>query len=114
MTVKPALFALLMSMPLVIAGCSGHPGTGTWQAADTNSRFSTLQVAFDGKAELFNAAQPEPIMRCLWQGTSSETLQLQCRSADQPDTTLNFSLQIQADNGAVLYQQENVIARFNR
>ncbi|MEH6578064.1 MAG: hypothetical protein V7731_13395 [Amphritea sp.] len=120
MILKRGFIVSLIGAAALLSGCSGHPGTGSWQAAGENSgHFTSLEVAFDGKAQLIKTAlsstgNADKTLRCLWQATSKENLQLQCREAAQPDTTLQYTLHIMAENTAVLYQKEQVIARFNR
>ncbi len=98
---KNALFALLtLTLALVLQGCSPHPGSGKWQSvADTQSRFSKLDIQFEGRAELTLTDTAAEIQRCFWSGKTAETIRLQCTQGDDTGLEFNYELTIDANNG---------------
>ena len=70
----PALFAL--------AGCSPHPGSGSWLSeSGDGDGLARLVVQFDGKAELFRADREAAAYRCFWAGDGKRTLRMRCANA---------------------------------
>ena len=91
---------LIVTLVLVLQGCSPHPGSGKWQAvADSQSRFSKLDVQFEGKAELTPTDAAGETQRCFWSGKTAETIRLQCTQGDDTGLEFNYELTIDANNG---------------
>ena len=89
------LWSLLLTIPLVLAGCSGHPAAGTWQVREGSaSPYALLVVQFDGRAEFFRPNQEEPAERCFWAGESADTIGLQCVDVADSDRERFYRLRV--------------------
>ena len=99
------LTGALLVTALLIAGCSPHPGAGTWvPLAGAESRYERLEVMFEGRAEFYLPAAEEADLRCFWSGESGRDIALQCSSAGNPDVDLHFRLKTRQSGEAELLQ----------
>ena len=105
----------VMLATIALAGCSPHPGSGTWLADDpVGSGYQRLSIQFNGRAEFFHAADGEAVERCFWSGDSDASIRLDC--VDAADATRNnqYRLVVIAPRQAQLLRQDNPVGRFSR
>ena len=97
----------------LLQACSGHPGAGHWQAsADAASKYSNLEIEFDGKATLHpNKSIPgqeeQSDLWCVWQAKSAIVLDVQCGDGSAEKTNIKFELTVTGEKheGDFAYQQ---------
>jgi len=112
---------LLLSIVLTALGlqaCGPHPGAGHWQARDAgNSRFTTVNVDFDGMAQLTPANNKDEAQRCFWSGLNADTIQLQCTLGDDSGLEFNYLLSVDPDSQpplATLLQDAKPIGSYDK
>ena len=89
----------------LLAGCSPHPGAGTWlPLAETESEYTRLEVNFDAKAEFFLAGKEAAELRCFWGGDSARSISMKCSAASNPDVDIHYVLKITGSDRAELLQ----------
>lgn len=98
-----------------LAGCSGHPGAGSWESVGpADAPFSKLIVHFEGRAELFDAKSGAESYHCFWGGKSAREIQLDCTTPQNTETRIGFILQVGEDGVARLLKDNVAIAEFRR
>lgn len=64
---------------VLISACSGHPGAGTWENPKSDeNQLKTIDLKYDGYADLYRPQDTEARYRCFWQAVSAQAVQLQC------------------------------------
>ena len=110
---KQALFTLPLLL-LAIAGCSPHPGSGTWlPLSEGEGSFSKLMVHYNGRAELYSTEDQEIEWRCFWVGISESDISLDCAPSSNPEIEEHYRLNVVARGEAELLQNERVLGRFS-
>ncbi|OMH39054.1 hypothetical protein [Motiliproteus sp. MSK22-1] len=106
--------AAVMTALLLISGCSGHPGTGIWEAKSTNpSGYWMLKVQYDGTATVLAKNQEEPLLGCFWQATAADIMKMQCATANDPENPDTYQLSITTDQ-ATFSKEGKQLALFQR
>ena len=114
MRIRSAAFlTLILSVPLLLAGCSGHPGAGTWQFPQ-GAEYRRLVVQFDGRAEFFRPGREQPAQRCFWAGDSARSIVLQCQDAERADIEREYRLKVNAAGDAELMLGQRLVAQLRR
>lgn len=113
--IKTRLLFLSLILFVLLSGCSPHPGSGIWVPMDKGeSRYSKVEVLFDGRAELFVPGREDHLYRCFWGGVSSESIRMECVSADDDAIKPIFKLQVAADGRGELLESEKTVGYFRR
>ena len=98
MALRTFYITALLSLSLLLTGCSGHPGTGHWVASQANAEgYWILVVEFDGKAKVLTKSDGKPKMGCYWKASSEDTLLLQCATEENPETPEDYQLKVDGD-----------------
>lgn len=105
----------------LLQGCSGHPGSGHWQASqnsaalDSAAQYSALELEFDGKGTLHPnksvaGEENKADLWCVWQARSAITLDVQCGDGSAEKTNIKFELTVTGEKqeGAFSYMQANL------
>ncbi len=110
------LLRILAAGSLILtAGCSGHPGTGTWLADGPNdSGYWILKIEFDGKATMLGKTQAKPVMGCYWHATASDTISLQCATSKNQEDPETYYLKVSGDDRASFIRDDKLLAAFRR
>ncbi len=88
---------------ILLAGCSAHPGAGTWLASDGNtSGYSRLVFEFDGKAEFFAPNEEKSVRRCFWGGESKEIVSLKCIVAANTEVEEHYRFKVTPNGEGIL------------
>lgn len=99
--------------PLLLAGCSPHPGTGTWlPVSETDATFTKLMVQYDGKADFYAEDQDNAVRRCFWVGVSEQSITLNCVQSADTDIKESYQLNVTANRQAELTQGDSVVGRY--
>jgi hypothetical protein len=115
MLIERPLRCLWLAIPLLLAGCSGHPGAGTWQIEDgLEGGYSRLVVQFDGRAEFFRPGEETAAQRCFWAGESSNSIALQCSDAANPDLERHYRLKVNQRGQGELMQGGRLLGLLQR
>ncbi|MCG8426872.1 MAG: hypothetical protein MI754_05895 [Chromatiales bacterium] len=109
---KVKVSVLLLSV-LLTAGCSSHPGAGTW-TAEGQVEINKVVVTFEGRAQLFSAGREEPLWRCFWSGQSRRNIAMECIYAVDNETEAMFSLETTAPGKANLHKGDKFLVELNR
>ena len=110
---KKNLIALLI--PVVLTGCSPHPGSGVWDALDENPMgIDKLVLSFDGKGEFTSQGQQPVTWHCFWSATAKQVVSLQCTPSNDTDTEHRFTLSIDESGHASLNDKDRLIGTFKR
>ena len=115
MNLRPLAIVAATPLLFVLAGCSPHPGSGSWlsESGDADG-LARLVVQFDGKAELFRADREDAAYRCFWAGDGKRTLRMRCATAANPDIEVRYRLDIGSNGRAGLYQADRLVTRFRK
>ncbi len=114
MALRAFLVTLTISIATLLSGCGSHPGTGHWVASLPNSgNFWVLIIEFDGKAKVLTKTDDKMKMGCYWQATAEDTLMLQCATAEDPETPVDYKFQVTGDI-ASFSQDGKELAQFRR
>ena len=109
-TIKNLCPPLLLSIPLLLAGCSGHPAAGTWQIREGSAiPYARLVVQFDGKAEFFRPNEERPAERCFWAGESADAIALQCIEAADTGQEHFYRLKVRGGGVGELIQEGRLL-----
>lgn len=115
MTVNKSNTLAFCTSLLLLAGCSPHPGSGTWIASPENeSGFTKIDVQYEGRADIYNATDEESVRHCFWGGMSPKQLALDCTQASDTDNPEHYRLTVTADDTAELTRKQQLIGAFNR
>ena len=113
--IKTSLWLLILIISLLLSGCSPHPGSGIWVPVDKDvSLYSKVVVLFDGRAELFIPGREEHMYRCFWGGVSSDSIRMECVSADDEAITPIFTLQVVIGGRGELLESGQIVGYFRR
>ena len=106
----------------LLQGCSGHPGSGHWQAnldsgsLNSEAQYSSLELEFDGKGTLrpnksVAGQEDKADLWCLWQAKSAISLDVQCGDGSAEKTNIKFELTVTGEKqeGAFSYVQANLL-----
>jgi len=109
---------VLLASGLLVA-CSPHPGTGVWQAHETNNMgIQRLVVGFDGRAEFQSTLPDRAKWHCFWARLDAESLRLDCTPSTNPDKKRVFILStVDRDTAKLLdddNQKKQLLATFSR
>jgi len=113
---KKSVVSAILTAAL-LQGCSGHPGSGHWQASLElpTSQYSALELEFDGKGtlrpnKLVAGQEDKADLWCLWQAKSAIALDVQCGDGSAEKTNIKFELTVTGDKqeGAFAYNQANL------
>ncbi len=105
---------LLLFIPLLLAGCGAHSGSGNWLSTGTDSEFVRLEVGFDGRAQLYVKGREDSVRRCFWGGIGSDEIQMKCTVADNTDIELSYSFRVIDGEQGELMLSNHAIGRFSR
>lgn len=112
---KIGMAGLVSLLAAGLTGCSPHPGAGNWEAVDPAATpFSRVQVHFEGRAELRDAASGADSHHCFWGAKDAHEIQLDCTTAEDTETRLRFRLRVEGDGTAQLLREEVPVGRFRR
>ena len=115
---KTLLLPSIVLTALGLQACGPHPGAGIWQAEkDSNSRFTTIEVEFDGMAQLTPTDAKAEAQRCFWSGLDADTIQLQCTVGDDSGLEFEYLLSVDPDSRpplATLLQNAKPIGSYHR
>ena len=105
----------LLSVLLLITGCSPHPGSGVWVATSENEPgFTKIDVQYEGRADIYNASDEAAVRRCFWGGMSPKQLALDCVQAADSEIKENYRLSVAEDGSAELTRKQQLIGVFNK
>lgn len=108
LTALPILLAALL-----LQSCSPHPGAGSWVPIESsNAPFSEISVSFNGQVELFVPQREGHAYRCFWAGTSSDTLNFDCISADDETVKPQYSFKIAQNGVAKLFEATTPLGEY--
>ena len=106
--------SLLLVCAALLAGCSPHPGSGTWLAEEGARDFTRLSIQFDGRAEFFGEGVETAVERCFWSGDSAEVIQLECVVAANIELKRSYLLQVTGERQALLLRDGDPVGGFRR
>jgi hypothetical protein len=99
---------------LLLAGCSPHPGSGTWvPVPEEETDFSMLQVHYNGRAELLSKGKDAIIRHCFWVGIGKKSIKLDCVPSNNTGIEEQFQLNVVAEGEAELMFNGKVAGRFS-
>lgn len=117
---KKSVASIILTTAL-LQGCSGHPGSGHWQAAVDSgavdsAQYSALELEFDGKGTLYPnksiaGQENKADLWCLWQAKSAIALDVQCGDGSAEKTNIRFELTVAGDKqeGDFAYTKANLM-----
>jgi hypothetical protein len=124
---KRILTTLSPPLLLLLAGCSPHPGTGMWVAAEStgaehSSAFARINVTYEGRANIYDwksdpagDSDATAIRRCFWSGVDEMTITLNCVQAINTEREETYLLRVEPQGkGAVLLQDGRTVIRLLR
>jgi hypothetical protein len=112
-TIAPV--SLIVTLLLLLSGCSPHPGAGHWKAdGDNTMNISWINVIFEGTADIFANQQQESILRCFWAATEKNSIQMQCVHSDDTEKKETYQLVILDSGQGKLKQNEQLIGLFTK
>ena len=115
MIIKSQFQFLTLFLSLLLSACSPHPGSGIWVPLDDrDATYSKLVVLFEGRAELFRPGRDEHQYRCFWGGTGSDSIRMECISADNETDKPLFTFRVVADGTGELMDSGQTIGFFRR
>lgn len=99
---------------LLIAGCSPHPGSGTWiPLTEEGSSFSRLDVHYNGRAELHASGEEEIVWHCFWVGINESDISMECVPSHNTDIEQQYQLIVVPRESARLMMDGNELGRFS-
>ena len=105
MIIKTRRLFLTLFYMLLLAACSPHPGSGIWLPLDDRDNpYTRLEVLFEGRAELFVSGREAHLYRCFWGGINSDSLRMDCVSADDEAVKPAFTFRVAADGTGELIE----------
>ena len=106
---------VLISLILLLAACSPHPGSGIWEAVGENGNgFTKMVIQFNGRVEMFAPDKEKAVIRCFWAGEDAESISMDCVKADT-DEKLKYGLRVNpTKQTADLLKSGKVVGSFNK
>ena len=99
---------LVLLVSSLLIACSPHPGTGVWQAHESNDMgIQRLVVGFDGRAEFQSTRPDSAIWHCFWARLDAESLRLDCTPSTNPVKKKTFVLSTADRDSAKLLDDDN-------
>ncbi len=112
--IPAARYWLPLSLTLLLAACSPHPGAGRWEALEENeSGIHELVLAFDGRAQ-FATAHPKASWHCFWNARKARLAELSCTPSSHPDNKTSYHFRVEENDIGILGRDGKVMARFRR
>lgn len=105
---------LLIITSLLIAGCSGHPASGSWASDNPEDEFTRIDVTFDGRAQLYAKGSDEVARRCFWSGAAGNEIQLKCTVPENTDIEYSYRLLVTANDAGELMLANHLIGHYQR
>ncbi|MES9856009.1 MAG: hypothetical protein ABW166_05330 [Sedimenticola sp.] len=104
----------LLLLPLLLAGCGAHPGSGNWRSVAADGEFVRFEVGFDGRAQLYIKGREDAVRRCFWGGVGSDEIQMKCTVADNTDVEISYRFRVIDGGRGELILSNRTIGLFDK